>query len=157
MQFEARLMGLKKTRNKDGDWCECRLEVHPNEAQDLFMLALGTRLGVAAVEITDDEQPATPEKLKGGELARQAGILIKNIKMQAFMAGHHDPEDHLHVVDPPSRPVNPLEADCRWQICKQCNIRNLRELDHNPEAAERFKTLKAEFEQAHGLMAERTR
>jgi len=146
-------MGLKKTRNKDGDWCECRLEVHPNDAQELFMLALGTRLGVAAVPITDvaDEKRAIPEKPKGGELARRAGILCQDERFQVWVYQRENPDETVF----PGNPIGyTLTTTAAW-LRGECGINSRAELDHNSEAAKRFLEIETEFKQAHGMMAEK--
>ena len=142
IQFEARLMGLKKTRNAKGDWCECRLEVHPDEAQALFMLKLGTRLGVAAVPIGDDEQPITPEKPKGGELARRAGILCSDKRFWHFCGAKGL-----------TRPDDTREAASI--VRGYCEVGSRAELDGNPQAASLFLALEQEFKLAHGMTAEK--
>lgn len=138
IQFEAKLMGYAKSRNKDGDWTDIRLQVHPEETEELNRLTLGTRLQCVIVVIDDQEQPVAVQKPKGGPLSKAAGILCSDGRFLRWLhsQGH---------VDQEAAPF----------VRRFCSVESRAELDHNPEAARKFLNLKAEFEQAHGMMAER--
>lgn len=95
----------------------------------------GQRLALVAVEIGDDEQPVNqcdstilkPSnsgelKLKGGDLAKLAGVLCAN-------------PDFLEWGDFSNESI---AAD--W-IRTTCGVSSRAELDHNPEAAQKFHRL----------------
>jgi hypothetical protein len=94
IKCEARLMGLSKTRRKDGDWTEVRWHIHPDDfPAALFLLPLGTacNLEISGADdetTTEDDAPDEPVKLKGGERARRAGILCNDPDFQTFLATH---------------------------------------------------------------------
>lgn len=151
IQFEGRLMGYKKTRNRDGDWVELRLQVHPDEASPLNAVALGQRLQCVVVEIGDDEQPA--QKPKGGELARRAGILCNDERFQQWAYLKAYPE----VAENPSSydPIGFSSDGAAGWLRDVCHIESRAMLDHDPVAAKEFTLLETEFNQVHGMMAEK--
>lgn len=152
IQFEAKLMGYAKSRNKDGDWTDIRLQVHPEETEDLNRLMLGTRLQCVIVVIDDQEQPVAVQKPKGGELAKMAGILCSDRRFHIWAYQQDAPPDEPVFEEDPIRLT---EASAIGWLREKCGVASRAELDHNPEAAQKFINLKAEFEQAHGMMAER--
>jgi hypothetical protein len=97
----------------------------------------GTRFLMTLVELGDDGLPINQRKLaavvratadmKGGELAKLAGILCKS---REFL---------LYVVD--RGWDNPTEDGARDFILKKCGIASRRELDHDSKAAQRFHEL----------------
>jgi len=150
IQFEARLFGYKKTRNKDGDWVELRLQVHPEEAAPLNSVDLGQRLQCVVVPIDTDEQPMPVEKPKGGELARQAGILCSDERFREwiYITGRWAEQ----YGDEFAKPDRERAAD---YIRNLCGVTSRADLDHNEEAAEEFRELKGAFDEAHGMIAKR--
>lgn len=100
------------------------VDIEPMYAQDAFALFGGGNIPMALAALNAGTQiPAEPEtakeELKGGELSRCAGMMVRN---PAYWE---------------SQGVGSMsEAD---QILKGwCRIKSKRELDHNPEAAELF-------------------
>lgn len=87
----------------------------------------GHRMMAVLVEIGDDEQPVQreevkEEKLKGGELARMAGVFCKDLTFLSFANVHS-------------------ENEAKIMICHTCGIESRAELDHNPIAANKFHEL----------------
>lgn len=93
--MEARLMGLSKRRSKDGDYFELKLSLHPKDMpSELYGVPLGTRIGVAMVQIADDEtEKPVKEKTPFKDLppSQQAGIRCNDPEFQAW----------CHAFDPP--------------------------------------------------------
>jgi hypothetical protein len=93
----------------------------------------GHRMMAVLVEIGDDEQPlqreeVKEEKLKGGELARMAGVFC------------NDPDFWQFIKVPAS--ASGYEKDwCRNFICAKCDIDSRTKLDHDPIAANKFHEL----------------
>lgn len=82
----------------------------------------GQRLALVAVEIGEDEQPVQrPDKPKGGELARLAGMFCQQPKFWQF-AG-----------------VEGAEEAAEW-IRVKCMVDSRSELDHSESAARIFHT-----------------
>lgn len=149
IQFEGRLFGYKKTRNKDGDWVEVRLQVHPEEAAPLNSIALGQRLQCVVVPIGNDEQPL-PVKPKGGELAKRAGILCGDERFQKWLAKL---EGHILTGGPKEK------ADATAILLRRmCGVLTRAEFDSitRTEPGQKFLALEHEFKEAHGMVAERT-
>jgi len=93
--MEARLMGLAKRRSKDGDWFEIKIQVHPDEMpSDLYGVPLGTRIGVAMVQISEDEQEK-PVSRKFSDLSRamQAAMRCKDRAFQEWLSQDTDDLD----------------------------------------------------------------
>lgn len=85
----------------------------------------GQRLACVLVEIGDDEQPKQPEpqtpaeELKGGPLAKLAGMLCQSKDFQKWCG----------VIS---------SSEAREFILNECGISSRVELDHNHKAAELF-------------------
>ena len=93
----------------------------------------GKRYMLALVEIGDDEQPVQPkagevvEKMKGGHLARQAGIWCDTPHFWGWLESvHHMPVKNSNKA-----------ADV---LREMLGIGSRAELDNNESAAERFQT-----------------
>ncbi|MFM0503937.1 hypothetical protein [Paraburkholderia caffeinilytica] len=87
----------------------------------------GHRVAAVLVEIGDDEQPVQqvePEKPKGGELARMAGVLCQDVEFRVFMSaqGWHAGNDQ----------------EAAETIRQMCGVTTRAELDHNADAATVF-------------------
>lgn len=82
----------------------------------------GHRLACVLVEIGDDEQPVDPAEMKGGPLAKLAGMWCRDRYFIEWLksAGVDYPDEWIKDV---------------------CAIKRKRELDHNPGAAEAFHRL----------------
>ncbi|OAD17146.1 hypothetical protein [Achromobacter insolitus] len=79
----------------------------------------GQRLAIVAVEIGDDEQPKVQPELKGGELAKLAGMFCQSVHFWEF-CGCDDADE------------------AREWILRVCGVQSRRNLDHNPAAAQIF-------------------
>lgn len=87
----------------------------------------GQRFMAALVEVGDDEQPvqqSEPEKPKGGELARMAGVLCQDVEFRIFMnaQGWHAGSDQ----------------EAAETIRQMCGVKSRADLDHDFEAATVF-------------------
>ena len=91
----------------------------------------GHRMMAALAEIGDDEQPVAQPKHddqepKGGALAKLAGMWCADPDFWRFLASD-------------ARNGNPQDAEqAKHNLYRLCGITSRAELDHNPEAAERF-------------------
>ena len=129
---------------------------------------IGTRFYVRMVEIGDDDQPvdqAQKEKMrqaiqerevKGGKLARDAGILCCEERFQRFVVDkvlHAAPADKKAIATQiPAVLVSALKTQkegilddprfagelSKWWLYSQCGIKSRRELDHKQDAANRY-------------------
>jgi hypothetical protein len=91
----------------------------------------GQRLACVLVEIDDDEQPKQPEpakaeQLKGGPLAKLAGMWCQSPDFQEW-CGARAPDD------------------ARKFILHKCSIESRAELDHDPDAAKEFHVIRRQF------------
>lgn len=103
-------------------------DVEPMHAQDAFQLfaAPGTQAAIAALKAgTYLDQPKEPEKPKGGELARLAGIWSNEPKFWRWIGTVGGPE-----ID------NDMQAAV-W-IRDTCGVKSRIELDHNSAASAIF-------------------
>lgn len=148
IECEARLVGLSKQRRKDGDWIEIKFHIHPDDhPAALFILPLGTdcNLSIKGVEekpTVNTEAPTVdsspePERSKGGERARRAGIFCNNKDFQEFMKVIGPPEK-CFPPEPPSRPMSKEAANARDLLLKNCFAGSLRHLDKSMSAAYAF-------------------
>jgi hypothetical protein len=76
-----------------------------------------------------------PERPKGGKLAQRAGILCGEVSFRKFLA-EQGSYDGIAVLD------SIMAAD---ELRGICGISSRAELDHNPEAAFRFKELEGRY------------
>lgn len=110
---EARLMGCKKMRRRDGDWQDATFQMHPDDdSYGLFRMPLGTRVALVVTELHehgDDDDgaaeppdtPSTPEAPEAPteaepapaalteadrKLIRQAGMLPKEPNFRTWLA-----------------------------------------------------------------------
>lgn len=111
--MEAQFRGLAKTSDKDGDWFKIVLWVHPDDCPDeLFRVKLRSRLGVAMVQIADDETE-TPVKtpFKDWAPSRQAGKLCNDVAFQNWILQDRNLDDWPNGTLPAD-----MAADVvRWQ------------------------------------------
>jgi hypothetical protein len=110
------------------------IDIEPNDAQSAFMLfgqpgapVVLARLTQEAAQASMRQQAVEPE-MKGGELARMAGVFCKDSKFWDWLEQSHG----KHIID------NHEEEIARAFICEVCLIESRKELDHNHYAAERF-------------------
>ena len=82
----------------------------------------GHRLACVLVEIGDDEQPVEPIEMKGGPLAKLAGMWCRDNYFREWLWSVTDmePDEYIKHI---------------------CDIDSKRELDHNKISATRFHTL----------------
>jgi hypothetical protein len=98
--------------------------VFDREALESFIGKEGKRYMAVLVEIGDDEQPRQPEpakaeELKGGPLAKLAGMWCQSKDFQEWIGV-------------------PNQAEARLFILEECGIDSRAELDHNHLAADIF-------------------
>lgn len=110
-------------------------DFEPNQAQDAFRLfaAPGTQVAIAALKAgTYIEQQAQPEKPKGGELARLAGIWCADPKFWAWIGTVSQGVTQGYVTN---------EAEAAEWVRKMCDIESRADLDHNKDAGDYFHQL----------------
>ena len=140
IECEARLMGLSKTRRKDGDWFEAKFHIHPDDMtrlSALFLLPLGTACNLAIKGVTETptastNAPTETARPKGGERAKRAGILCNDPAFQRWWVGK------LALGNNPT--LVTAEA-----LREKCSINSRADLDHNEEAARIFDDIVAAF------------
>jgi hypothetical protein len=109
------------------------IDIEPGDAQSAFVLfgqpgapVVLARLTQEAAQASMQKQAAEPE-MKGGELARMAGVFCKDTLFWEWI----NLETDFAVVD---------AEGARNIILHMCEIESRRELDHNPDAAAMFHT-----------------
>ena len=100
--------------------------MHANEAFALFGAGNVPMALAALVPGTPMPEPKEPE-IKGGELARLAGMLINNQRFQSYMAETYNLDGSLTVM-----------LACDKALKEVCEITSKKELDSNKSAAFRF-------------------
>lgn len=121
------------------------IDFEPKDAADAFAL-FGTRgraVGIAALvdgrtQIKAEEEgepitPEEPEKLKGGALAKLAGMWCNDPKFEKFWKSQFE---GIEGVMPGT-----TDGYIKWR----CIISSKRELDHNEEAAKYFHIIREEY------------
>lgn len=105
----------------------------------------GTRYMVFMIELQDDEIPINQTKqerlenaageIKGGPISRDAGMLCNNKTFSMFLAEKW------------AIPMDAVNSEiAREHILNTCHIRSRKELDHNKDAANRYRSfIKAPF------------
>jgi hypothetical protein len=78
--------------------------------------------------------PVEPAKPKGGKLAQRAGIICNEEAFLRFMFDRY------------SRQYPAASSDPAWFIRDYCGVSSRADLDHNPEAAAKFKKLLDDYE-----------
>jgi hypothetical protein len=158
-QDEAQLMSWGES-NTQGPWIKLRLR-EPEQLNPFRGMTqakgdrAGQRIAVVMVLIGDDEQPTTidspqwtPEQIDklraqgpapliinriGGPLARLAGLWCGDRMFQRWMAQTFPPlDDDQDLTD---------EQLAAGSVRRVCEVASRAELDHNPEAADRFHSL----------------
>ena len=102
------------------------LEFEPRHAREAYALfgARGTPVAVAALKV--GHAAVQEPELKGGPLAREAGKLDSNPDFQDYVFAR----DFVNVRD---------------FVLDRCGIQSRRELDHNPQAASKFRQMMRNF------------
>lgn len=106
------------------------VDIEPRFAKQAFALfgERGTAMALAALKVGAQPEPEPePEKLKGGHLARQAGIWCDTPHFWGWLESIH----HMPVVN------SNQAADA---LREMLGIGSRAELDNNEAAAERFQT-----------------
>ena len=130
--LEARLMGLSKTRRKDGDWFELKIQVLPEEMPaELYSVPLGTRMNLAMVQIGDDEQPVK-RKFEDLPPSQQAGIRCGDPAFHHWLLGKF--------------PATAMVGTPAAFVREHCGIDSRSQLDVFAEAKDRWANLNAQFE-----------
>ena len=138
--LEVRLMGLSKARRKDGDWFELKIQVMPEEMpHNLYTVPLGTRMGVAMVEIADDE---TPKKRDFKDLspAEQAGIRCNDPSFYSWICNQPWARDRKWSVD------DTMETISAHLVREACRVSSRSDLNHKAMPREVWQELNAQFE-----------
>lgn len=127
--LEARLMGLSKTRRKDGDWFELKIQVLPEEMPaELYAVPLGTRMNLAMVQIGDDETPVKAKrKFEDLSPSQQAGIRCNDPAFRHWLGSVADADDAADYVR------------------HYCGVQSRADLNVGGGGAEKWRTLNAQF------------
>lgn len=111
-----------------------QIDVDPESRRDFLRLFpdIDTRVAIAPLR---PETKADPDKLKGGELAKLAGILCSDPEFQFWV---EDRNAEALTVD-----VGGTEGQERAAVIVRalCGVTSRAELDHNPDAAAKFHNL----------------
>ena len=132
------------------------LRLRDRDELEAFIGMEGKRFALVLVQIGDDEQPVPPQKrepspAKGGQLARLAGQWCKREDFARFIRPIYDramggngrswgdvsPDDFTGAEGG----LKGAEGYCRHAILVLCDVNSRRELDSNPDAAEKFNDL----------------
>jgi hypothetical protein len=133
VHFEA--VKIAMTQGKDG--LILKLAIHPNDApQDVILDPVGARYIIAAVRLSDDDQPMVPQRKKAVDsIIAAAGLMCRNERFQNWLmlSGHADKADEDSAVE---------------AIRNICGIKSRAEFATNEEARNNFLQIKREFEQS---------
>lgn len=80
-------------------------------------------------------------EVKGGHLARSAAILCQDPEFRRYLDRAQSHKGGVHIPD-----GTHSEEDARDLIVTACNIGSRAELDHNVQAATKFRQIKAHFQ-----------
>lgn len=78
--------------------------------------------------------------VKGGHLARSAAMLCQNPEFRRYLDRAQSHKGGVHIPD-----GTHSEEDARDLITTACKIESRAELDHNVQAATKFRQIKAHF------------
>jgi hypothetical protein len=99
----------------------------------------GQRLACVLVEIDDDETPKTNDAVKGGDLARLAGVLCAS---EAFRAWFWSGRAWMQAGSVARIVGSTFDEDETAEAVRAvCGVISRAQLDHDPEAAQRFHEL----------------
>lgn len=133
VHFEAVKIAL--SQGKDG--LILKLAIHPNDApQDVILDPVGARYIIAAVRLSDDDQPMAPQRKKAVDsIISAAGLMCRNDRFQNWLvlSGHADTADETSAVA---------------AIRNLCGIKSRSEFATNEDARNTFLQIKREFEQS---------
>lgn len=88
--------------------------------------------------MTNTNHPPNP---KGGHLARSAAMLCQDPDFRLYLDRAQSHKGGVHIPD-----GTHTEEDARDLILSACSIGSRAELDHNVQAATRFRQIKAHFQ-----------
>ena len=136
IQFEAKKVSVNQ--NKDG--IILRLSIHPDDCPpEIWKDWVGTRYGVAMVQIGDDEQPtAHNDTIIANKAIASAAMLCRDHTFQQWMAEHGYGGDI--EVD-----VGDLEAWTIAALRQHLGIVSRSEMKTNKQALEKFRALREEY------------
>ncbi|MEC7814749.1 MAG: hypothetical protein VX939_00625 [Pseudomonadota bacterium] len=80
-------------------------------------------------------------EVKGGHLARSAAMLCQDPEFRRYLDRAQSHKGGVHIPD-----GTHSEEDARDLILTACNIGSRAELDHNVQAATKFRQIKAHFQ-----------
>jgi len=83
------------------------------------------------------------EQLKGCKLARQAAMLCQDRAFQLYLDRRRRAKHNMTEFQLPDGTHN--TEDARDWLCAACQIQSRAELDHNPTAAARFRSIRQCF------------
>ncbi len=156
---EARLHGVSKRRDKEGDWAQITIQVKPDEMPPaLFTAPLGSRWMVAFAQIGDDETAVTqPEKPKAKQPAKQKRPFreLRRSAQAALACDWPEFQDWIDERDPDatSRPRIGAFVTANLLRDRLC-ITSRARLDTDEAAAARWDALFTQFEAETGRMPE---
>ncbi|WP_114365456.1 hypothetical protein [Marinobacter nauticus] len=90
------------------------------------------------------------KELKGGHLARSAAMLCQDPEFRRYLDRAQSHKGGVHIPD-----GTHSEEDARDLILTACKISSRAELDHNVQAATRFRQIKAHYQRWLGRQKRR--
>jgi len=136
MGFEA----VKVSMSQDRNGVVLRLNVHPNDCPpELHTDWVGTRYMVAMVRLNDQDEPETREEHQRVErMIASAGLLCRNKEFGRYLY-----EAGLITNTNPST----METDAINAVRDYCGIKSRADFRNDPDARQKFDTLREEFRQ----------
>jgi hypothetical protein len=133
IQIEMKKHSLKQLQS--GDWIVSFTASQIDFPTELATAAMGQRFMAVLVPLGDFEDvPASQKPENKHKLSQQAAMMCDDKRFWKFLE-HHGAR--LSVSS---------EYLAREAVCKWCDIESRAELDTNPEAAARWRNLRAEYE-----------
>lgn len=151
--MEVKKDGLRQMQ--DGCW-KLTVTVHPNDMPTSLMTApMGTRYGMALVEIGDDERPLgdndAVEASQEPTEAKKPRVERTRSQMAAIRCGDNEWCRWNSLPD-----LWDSEQVADW-LRQQLGVRSRKELDTDPVKAAMWDRINSQFKQATGRAAEQTR
>jgi hypothetical protein len=123
-----------------------QIDIDPQYKQRFLELFGSIDMPVALAPLKADfEQKTEPEKPKGGPLSKSAAQMCEYPPFQAFLREEY--EELWYWFDQKLTP----EVIATGVLRNICKIDSRAKLDHNPDAAQKFRELMREFNQWRGL------
>ncbi len=148
----AKLGGIAKKHDRDGDWAQITLRVLPEDLPiELWQAPLGTIFVVAFARVGDDgvavkqeaAKPKAKESFNTMSRCKQAGILCKDAVFRHWVAGQYNMG--AGAAD---------EATTARVVRHECGVDSRRELDGSGGPALKWDELLDRFEIAAGRTTE---